>query len=99
MPFEPPGELPPREQRQPIPENWDEYVSVARRWLEQQWGDRPCAYCQHNVWRINEVVSLVNAPGWPTASEGPPSYYPAMPVICATCGHIVLVNAVYIFRL
>ena len=98
MPFEPQGELPPRERRLPLPENWDDYMSAARAWLERHWGDRPCPYCQDNVWRINEVVSLVNAPGWPTVSGSPSGYYPAMPVICATCGHIVLVNAGYIFR-
>jgi hypothetical protein len=99
MLFEQSGELPPRESRSPVPDDWDKYVEATKHWLKQHWGERHCPYCDHDVWRINPVVSLVNTPDWPLPEGMSAGLYPAVPIICAKCGHIVLINALYIFRM
>jgi hypothetical protein len=98
MPFKPEGPLPPRKDRAPIPDNWDDFLAETKRWLEHHWGGARCPYCNGATWEIGEVVSLVSAPEmWPLAARSKRGYFPAVTIHCAKCGHIALVNALYIF--
>jgi 5-methylcytosine-specific restriction endonuclease McrA len=85
--------------RPPAPETWDEYADGVRKWVSAQWGaDHKCPYCGHPDWHIGEVVSLASVPNWPSEPGSAPGHYPVAQLICRTCGHTVLVNAVYIFQ-
>jgi hypothetical protein len=102
MPFEGPGELPPREVRAPIPGDWDEYLAAVVRWLERHWRDQRCPRCREDRWRIQPVVGLVvAAEPWPRPQQqrGQDAALASIPVTCTTCSRVELVNAFYVFRL
>jgi hypothetical protein len=96
--FEAAGHQPAPPNRVALPSDWDGYVAAVERWLEEHWTEGTCSRCGSDTWRINEVVALISAPEqYPIAEDSARGFYPAIPVICGQCGHIVLVNATYIF--
>jgi hypothetical protein len=84
----------------PAPKTWDEYFAGVAAWLNHHWGDdHNCPHCNNQNWTVGRVVALVPAPGWPSEPwYGPFGFSPAVQVICTQCGHIVLVNALWIFE-
>lgn len=88
--------------RKPAPTKWEEYVAGVVAWLSTEWGTkRPCPYCGSTEWRIGPVREIPSAPNWPTetADESDGSgFIPAVPITSLKCGHIVFVNALWIFE-
>ena len=88
--------------RQPAPTQWDEYLAGVIAWLSAEWGSkRPCPYCGSTEWQVGPVRKIPGAPNWPAddagASDGS-GFIPAVPITSIKCGHIVFVNALWIFE-
>lgn len=86
--------------RRPLPADWDELRAGVDAWLKDNWGtDKQCPYCGNPDWEIGEVVALSSAPAdWPIAARSRRGAYLGLPVTCTRCGHMVLLNALWIFR-
>lgn len=64
-----------------------EWATYAGRWLERKWGADPiCPYCKGIDWSVSSEP--VHVASWISTRA-----FPALQVICATCGHFVLVAA------
>lgn len=94
-----PEELPWK--RLPAPETWEQFETGIKAWVESHWTEgenRRCGHCNESVWVVGEVVSLSTTPGWPLAPGSAPGIYPMAQVVCAPCGAVVLVNALWVFE-
>jgi hypothetical protein len=92
---------PSRWERRSAPTTWEEFSDGAKAWVEEHWiaaADHTCPYCGHNQWSLGAVLALPTAPRWPLLPESGPGIYPVFQVICATCGQVALVSALWPFE-
>lgn len=84
----------------PAPTTWDEYVAGVVGWLEAHWGPaKPCPYCGNPQWSIGQVRALPAAENWPAEmDESSGGFFPVVPLSCTQCGHIVSIQALWIFE-
>jgi hypothetical protein len=87
------------EGRLPAPKTWDEYVAGVIAWLETHWGaKKPCPYCGNPFWQIGQVRAIRAAENWPDKTQEPSGFFPVVPVSCTKCGHIVSIQALWVFE-
>lgn len=88
------------ENLKPAPTNWDAYVAGVVSWLTERWGpEKPCPYCGDTGWTIGAVRRVPTAPNWPLEpGEVEPGFIPAIPITSTQCGHVVFINALWIFE-
>jgi hypothetical protein len=61
--------------------------------LQEKWKARPCPMCGSGPWNIQDsTYQLMEFTEGVLRIGGP--VIPVVPVICANCGHTVLVNAI-----
>jgi len=84
----------------PAPKTWEELQAGAIGWLSEHkgpdWQKRRCPYCENAGWELGDVLALQTAPRWPARSE--PALNPMLQILCTSCGHAVLLNALAIFQ-
>lgn len=70
------------------------YAEKVERWLREHWiGDGRCPLCGGLDWGIRPIAYLATPPPQEWAHDSDP-VYPVIQCVCATCGHIVLLDAV-----
>ena len=83
----------------PAPTTWDEYLEGVIAWLSENWGpEKRCPYCGSPEWQIGPVREVHGADNWPTPDGEEPGFVPLVPVTSLQCGHVVLINALWIFE-
>jgi hypothetical protein len=85
--------------RLPPPATWDEYSAGVAAWLSRHWGPgKECPYCGSPDWQIGPVVEIRRALNWPAEEGDAGGFIPGVPVSSVKCGHIVFINALWIFE-
>ncbi|HEX6455393.1 MAG TPA: hypothetical protein VF009_02615 [Solirubrobacterales bacterium] len=86
------------EGKRPAPTTWEEYLDGVLHWLHENWGpETHCPYCGNPQWRIGQVRAIAGANNWPAETDES-GFFPVVPVSCTQCGHIVSIQALWIFE-
>ena len=68
-----------------------EMISKKLEWFSQP---AQCAVCQSTEWNVSDtIIDLTEIQGITTYRKSG-NTYPAIPIICRTCGNILLLNAI-----
>jgi hypothetical protein len=86
-PWPPPGERTPEQQVEA--DTWEKGVAWLReKWTRSDGHPTPCPYCGHRSWTVGLPTQFVSV-----SQPGLWSIWPVVPITCANCAHVVLINA------